>query len=464
MADKACCAVSRSTPPASTGPTLSTTWALAWPLALNALLLQAVLIVDTVLVTPLGEQALAAMGLAASLASLVIGSLFAFSNGTQLIVAQAVGAGHAAAIKSGFWSGLFINLLVAGLGICLIQFAAADLLHRLAESPDIADQALRYLSIFCFVFLGVALSQNLTAYFNASGNSRVPFYSNLIELPVNVMLSFLLIHGQAGLPAMGLAGAAVGTLVAVLVRSLFLVACLYAGGQGEILRGGWQRGRLLHQLRLHFAQAWPIAGSFISMTLSLSVCMLLYSRLGVNQFAALTLIFPWVRVGGQLVTSWAQATGILVGQLLGRGQLDVLDEFVGRAWRVSFCLGTLVAASFVLMCYSFQWIYPDLQAETLGYLWQLLPLLLLLPLLRTSNTMCGNLLRAGGDAAYSMKIHLGSQWLMTVPLTALFVVTLDLSVFWIYSVILLEEVVKAFPFHQRIYSGHWKRRIHNVNA
>lgn len=443
---------------------MSTAWALAWPLALNALLLQAVLIVDTVLVTPLGEQALAAMGLAASLASLVIGSLFAFSNGTQLIVAQAVGAGHAAAIKSGFWSGLFINLLVAGLGICLIQFAASDLLHRLAESPDIADQALRYLSIFCFVFLGVALSQNLTAYFNASGNSRVPFYSNLIELPVNAMLSFLLIHGQAGLPAMGLAGAAVGTLVAVLVRSLFLLACLYAGGQGEILRGGWQRGRLLHQLRLHFAQAWPIAGSFISMTLSLSVCMLLYSRLGVNQFAALTLIFPWVRVGGQLVTSWAQATGILVGQILGRGQLDVLDEFVGRAWQVSFCLGTLVAVSFVLMCYSFQWIYPDLQTETLGYLWQLLPLLLLLPLLRTSNTMCGNLLRAGGDAAYSMKIHMGSQWLMTVPLTLLFVVTLDLSVFWIYSVILLEEVVKAFPFHQRVYSGRWKRRIHSVSA
>ena len=464
MAEKACCAVPDSSSPADTGPTLSTAWALAWPLALNALLLQAVLIVDTVLVTPLGEQSLAAMGLAASLASLVIGSLFAFSNGTQLIVAQAVGAGHGAAIKSGFWSGLIINLLVAALGICLIQFAAGKLLHRLAESPVIAQQAFQYLSIFCLVFVGVAISQNLTAFFNASGNSRVPFYSNLIELPINALLSFLLIHGQAGMPAMGLAGAAVGTLVAVLVRSLFLLVCLYTGPQGKLLGRGWPPGRLLHNLRLHFAQAWPIAGSFISMTLSLSVCMLLYSRLGVNQFAALTLIFPWVRVGGQLVTSWAQATGILVGQILGRGQMNVLDEFVSRAWRFSFYLGMLVAASFVLMCYSFQWIYPDLQAETLGYLWQLLPLLLVLPLLRTSNTMCGNLLRAGGDAAYSMKVHMGAQWLMTVPLTVWFVVYLDLSVFWIYSVILLEEIVKAFPFHQRVFSGRWKRQLHNVSA
>lgn len=479
MAENAGCATSENTVPAATGPTLSTAWALAWPLALNGLLLQAVLIVDTVLVTPLGEQSLAAMGLAASLASLVIGSLFAFSNGTQLIVAQAVGAGHRTAIKAGFWSGLIINLLVATVGICLIQFAAGNLLHRLAESTFIANQAMQYLSIFCLVFLGVAVSQNLTAFFNASGNSRVPFYSNLIELPINASLSFMLIHGYGGLPAMGLAGAAVGTLVAVVVRSCFLMVCLNSGKQSALLdraegAGRWPAFRwpacrwpavgLLHDLRLHFAQAWPIAGSFISMTLSLSVCMLFYSRLGLNQFAALTLIFPWVRVGGQIVTSWAQATGILVGQILGRGQMDILDEFVGRAWRFSFYLGALVAASFLLMVYLFQWIYPDLQPETLGYLWQLLPLLLLLPLLRTSNTLCGNLLRAGGDAAYSMKVHMGSQWLVTVPLSVLFVVYLNLSVFWIYSIILLEEIIKAFPFHRRVYSGRWKRQLHHVST
>ncbi len=460
MADKTRSSMARDSAPDMAEPTLRTVLALAWPLALNALLLQAVLIVDTVLVTPLGEQSLAAMGLAASLASLVIGALFAFSNGTQLIVAQAVGARHALGIRSGFWSGMVVNLLVAALGICLVQWLAAGLLNRLAENAYIAEQAYAYLSVFCLVFLGVAVSQNLTVFFNASGNSRVPFYSNLIELPVNAVLSFLLIHGYGGLPAMGVAGAAVGTLIGVLVRSLFLLVCLYSGAQAAPLTQGWPTGRRLHDVRSHFAQAWPIAGSFISMTLSLSVCMLFYSRLGVNQFAALTLIFPWVRAGGQLVTSWAQATGILVGQMLGRGQFAMLDDFVGRTWRFSFCLGLLVACSFVAMCYSFAWVYPELQAETLGYLWELLPILLLLPLLRTSNTMCGNLLRAGGDAAYSMKVHVGSQWIVTVPLTVVAVVYLELSVFWIYSIILLEEVVKALPFHQRVYSGRWKRQLH----
>ena len=61
-------------PGVTTTPTMRDVIALSWPLAMNALFLQAILIVDTVLVTPLGEASLAAMGLAASLASVVSGA------------------------------------------------------------------------------------------------------------------------------------------------------------------------------------------------------------------------------------------------------------------------------------------------------------------------------------------------------------------------------------------------------
>lgn len=76
-------------PGVTTTPTIHDVIGLSWPLAMNALLLQAILFVDTILVTPLCEASLAAMGLAASLASVVSGVLFAYSTGTQLIVAQA---------------------------------------------------------------------------------------------------------------------------------------------------------------------------------------------------------------------------------------------------------------------------------------------------------------------------------------------------------------------------------------
>ena len=94
-------------------------------------------------------------------------------------------------------------------------------------------------------------------------------------------------------------------------------------------------------------------------------------------------------------------------------------------------------------------------------LWSLLPILLIIPFVRTSNTMCGHVLRAGGEAPHVLKIHGFTQWLLTVPLTALFVLYFELPVVWIYSIILLEEIVKAAPFHFRMWSGVWKRSLVN---
>ena len=55
--------------------------------------------------------------------------------------------------------------------------------------------------------------------------------------------------------------------------------------------------------------------------------------------------------------------------------------------------------------------------------------------------ICGNVLRAGGDAAYSLEIHASVQWLVTVPLSALLVLVFDLSVFWVFAIMIIDEIV-----------------------
>jgi Na+-driven multidrug efflux pump len=62
---------------------------MGWPLALKAFMLHGIIVVDAYLVSPLGEEALAAMGLAGAISGLLLGVLFAFSNATQIRIAQA---------------------------------------------------------------------------------------------------------------------------------------------------------------------------------------------------------------------------------------------------------------------------------------------------------------------------------------------------------------------------------------
>jgi putative MATE family efflux protein len=435
-------------------------FALAWPIAMNAVLLQLILVIDTVLITPLGEEALSAMGVAASIGGLILGLLFAFSNGSQLVLAQAFGAQNRSAVNRAFRSGRLINGIISATGILVIFTVAKPLIYSIADTDTMAEMAYDYLRMFSVVTIGVALCQNITVYFNATGNSRIPFYANIFELPVNVATSLLFIYGFWGFPELGLTGAALGTAIAVLCRTL-LLTIFYIKNQ---MKDGSQEhdkpeNLTVADVKHHLKYAAPIAGTFVSAVLANSLCMLIYAKLGVNQFAALTLISPWIKVAGHLSTAWAQATSIIVGQLLGNKSWGMLDTFISKAWTVSFYISIVISLAYLGMFFLFEQMYPDLQSETLQTLWLFMPILVILPYIRASNTFCGNVMRAGGDANHVFKIHAFTQWLVIVPLSALFVLYFELGAVWVFGLILLEELIKGVPFHLRMRSGKWKRRL-----
>ncbi|MEP3345790.1 MAG: MATE family efflux transporter [Litoreibacter sp.] len=441
-------------------PTTSAVFKLAWPLTLKAIMLHGIVVIDAYLVSALGEEALAAMGLATSIAGLLMGIIMAFSTATQIRVAQAFGSDDPVALKTGLYCGLLINLAACCLGLLLVWLGASHVIHAFAHTPQIAELALSYLQVFAVVILVEAMAQCLTGHFNGCGETKIPFYSYLIAVPANIIMSIVLIYGLYGFPELGLVGAAVGSAMSSTLRLLYLSVRLYRRDKFFLNVEGWLRGTLAFSTKRHLIFALPIAGTFISSTLASSVAMLLYAKLNVNQFAAMTLIMPWVMVAGTFGITWAQATGIFVAQLLGRkSESHVLDEFLGRAWRAAFIAAILVATTYVLVCLSSTWLYEGLKVETTTTLLSFLPVLLFLPFPKISNAICGNTLRAGGDTLYVMYIFVGSQWLFRLPLTAFMVLYLDLSAIWVFALVLGEELVKFPAFHLRLFKGEWKRGI-----
>ena len=426
---------------------------------MNAIFQQAILIIDTLLVGGLGEPALVAMGIASSISAFILGIVFALANGAQILIAQAYGASSERAIKSGFWSGLFVGLAVALFGVFVILLLHQPIVGALAKTPAIAALAIDYLLIFTIAIVGVAFCQNISVYFYSTGKPKLPFYSKVVELPVNAVISWILIYGLWGFPALGLRGAAIGSVIAVLLRAAFLVGALVWLKQRCLVTEEWTSGSFLLAVKRHLSNALPIAGTFISMNMSFSVCMMLYSQLTVFEFAAVSVLLIWMRSAGQLYNAWAQSIGIHVGQLLGQERNTLLDVFVKNAWYVALCLGLLVAALNFTMPWLFEIFYPRLQPETIAVVWSLLPLLFLLPIARTSNTVCGNVLRAGGQATYAFKVHVCAQWLFTVPATAVCILWWNASAFWVVALILIEEMLKGLPFHLRTFSGVWKQKL-----
>ncbi len=414
-------------------------------MALRMIMLFGIVVADTWLVAALGEQSVAAMGLADAIGGLLLGAQNAFSNAAQILVARAWGSGKASALKDAFVSSIAINIAVCCVGLALL-FGFGDLaLQSTAQTPEVYAQARIYLIIFTGVIVAEALGQSLSAFFNGCGDTKSPLYSYLVSVPVNLLLSYALIHGHAGLPQMGLAGAAVGSVVGAALRTGYLIYCVVR------MEAAWKNAVLTRFKSVfwdHLKFALPIAATFFSARASTTACTFVYASYDVYQFAALTLIQPWIQVVGTFGMAWAQATGIVVAQKLGSDK-DWPDQvaFLRMVWKGAFITAFLVSVVYLAVILSTDIFYSALDEKTKTALLTFIPVLILLPWPKNSNAICGNTLRAAGRTVYVMNIFLGSQWLFKVPATIFLVLFLKAPVVWALSLFLLEEIVKFLPFH-----------------
>jgi len=113
---------------------------------------------------------------------------------------------------------------------------------------------------------------------------------------------------------------------------------------------------------------------------------------------------------------------------------------------------------------NFSFVYPNLNQETVSAIKSFIPILLFIPLVKTSNAVCGNVLRAGGDGKWQMKVHVYTQWLITLPITVIFIYVFKLSVTWVFFLLLFDELIKLLPFHLRIKKGIWMKKLVDVKA
>ncbi|WP_163133731.1 MATE family efflux transporter [Agarivorans sp. Alg241-V36] len=421
--------------------------ALAWPLALNGLLMQSMLMVDTLLVSPLGEIPLAAMGIAATLVAFIMGIQMALANGSQLVLSRAIGSGNQQALTKGFWAGLIINLSVAFIFWLALHLGDQAIVTALADDPKLQQQIISYLAISKYLVLFTAITQVIIALFNSQGKSKIPLQGYLIEMPINAIVSYFLIHGFADFGGMGLEGAAVGSLIAIVIRMSYLSFCLKAD-QSLDLSFKQSMPALLSSTRLHSREIFPVAVNVTILQIGISVYQLLYSQLNINAYVAITLIMPWLRAGTQFIAAWAHASAISISQAIGSRKLDDLAKNVDKSIDVAVMVSLVCAFAFAGLSLILPNIYPELDAETYQALSLIAPLYIFLPLVRGYNTVHGHALRALGKTTSVFKINFIGQWLISIPLCALLILYFEVSIFWAFAIQPFEEIVKALPFRQ----------------
>ncbi|UYI50087.1 MATE family efflux transporter [Vibrio natriegens] len=422
-----------------------TNLSLAWPLAFNALLMQSMLMIDTFLVTPLGEVSLAAMGIATTVISFVLGIQMALANGSQLVLSRAVGSGKSLSVNKGFWAGLSINICVAILFWTLLSMFDTALISSLTENRALYAETEQYLEVAKFIIIFNAITQVMIALFNALGRTKVPFKGYLLELPINVAVSYLLIHGVSSFEGIGVMGAAAGSLVAIFLRLIYLTLCIKADNSIALSIKNLDAS-LKSNTHNHFKEIFPVAANVTMLQTGATIYMLLYSQLTLNAYVAMTIVMPWVKAGTQFITAWAHSSAITISQAIGSRQMDELRKNVDISIDMAVVISIVSAIFFFALSFILPNLYPNLAPDTYIALSAIAPLYIFLPVVRGYNTVHGHILRALGKTTEVFKINFTGQWVISIPLCALVILYLDLSIFWAFSVMPLEELVKLWPF------------------
>jgi putative MATE family efflux protein len=298
----------------------------------------------------LGETGQAASANGGLVMFLMFSAMFGFSMATTILIGQHVGRGDTEAVRRimGSAAGLFV---AAGVAVALAGWLLAPALLRAMATPDAAyPLALDYLRIIFLCmptsFLMILISSSLRGV----GDAVTPFRNTLVNVGLDILLNPIFILGWGPIPAMGIAGSALATLIASVISLLLLIQQIYAKDLTIRLRGpelAWLRPDM-RWVKSIAMMGLPMGLSMIIMSGSALVMIGLVNREGVNTTAAFGVMnqlwsyvqMPAVAVGG--------AVSAMVAQNIGASKWDRVDRIVWSGVGINIAMTSVLVLAITL--------------------------------------------------------------------------------------------------------------------
>ena len=426
---------------------------IAIPVSLQALISSSLSFVDIYMVSSLGVNNIAAVGLISKVYFVFIVALFGLTSGISILVAQYWGSGRKLAVNGLLFAGLMWVALVT-VPLALLGFFASHSLAALL-SPDaavvqIADLYWRWTSPFILL---TGISMVLATVQRATGDSIWPMVASVIALLSNTGMNYLVLFGPIESLRIGMPGVAVATNLSRLLEVSLLLIVLIRHlrptwvWQRQAIAQIWHQGKVLT-----IQEALWSAGIF--------AFFIVYSYMGPNELAAMSLLSPIENMLVDVFIGFGVATAILLGQHLGRNEFDeawALNQYVLTRFPLAalvFALLMMLLSQFFIA--QFSGISESVEDLLLG-VW--LVYCLALPI-KTHNLIAViGVLRSGGDNPYVLRVELISIWLLALPLVALAGLYFGLPLWLVVMVTVAEEAAKVALFRSRINKRIWLKNL-----
>jgi putative MATE family efflux protein len=436
---------------------------IALPIALQSLIASSLNLIDTLMVGSLGEVELASVGLSTQLFFIHWGVLFGFSSGAAAFMSQFWGVEDLPNIRKVLG---FVVTFCFGIG--MIFFIAATffpemVLRLFTDIPEAVELGSKFLRRFAFCFLTVSITVPCTAALRSTQQTKIPLYISVVVFSTNTLLAYLLIFGKFGLPAMGVMGAATAILTARILELALVLFVVF--GRKNILAGpikeffSWRKILVVKVL----TSALPVTVNETMWSLGMATYNAFYGRMGITEYAAIQASNTINQLFILAIFSLGDALLILVGQRIGRGEMDYAFALAKRLLRIGIIVG-LISGGLLFITSRFIVVLFNFTDEGRYYMLWILAIYGCMMWLKVYGGLnIVGTLRCGGDTKFAMFVEVGCVWGIGVPLVFFGVFFTDLPVYLIVMMAQAEEVGKSLFCRRRFYSRKWLNNlIHDI--
>ena len=425
---------------------------LAAPIALQNLMLASVAAADALMLGRVTQNSMAAVSLATQIQFIQNMILMAIISPIVILGAQYWGKKDEKTVNDIFCIGLRLSVAVSLLFFIGCVFFPRYLMLIFTNEEVLIEIGVRYLKVAGWSYLLTGISQCYLAIMKVSEHAVQTAVVSSGAVIINIVLNAVFIFGLFGAPAMEVQGAATATLISRVIELVAVVIFSYRKGY---IHPNWSRFFRRNKLLFGDFQrcALPLLGACLFWGIGFTSYSAFMGHLGTDATAANSIAAVVRDLVCCLCNGLASGGGILVGNELGAGKLEVGKRYGDRLVKIAFLTGFLSTA-IMLAVTPFVTSFVKMTEQAERYLIGMMIIMAFYMIGRTVNTIIINgIFAAGGDTMFDMYSLAVCMWGIAIPLAVAGTFFLNWPVPVVYACTCLDEVGKIpwVMYHYRKY-------------
>lgn len=431
------------------------------PITIQSLISSSLNMVDNLMIGSLGESSIASVGMVNQYFFVFMLALSGINAGAGIFMSQFWGQKKTTDIRKMLGLDLVLSIIVSILFFIPAFIFPETIMRIFVKDAEVINLGIQYLKIISITFIFTSITQAYSTTLRCIGIAKSPMYGSLIGILVNGILNWVLIFGNLGFPALGVAGAAIATSIARFMEMIYIIICAYK--TNDVIKGKVKEVFSFDYdfVRVYFQTSSSVIINELVWSLGLTVYLIIYSKIGISAVASMQISSTINNMFMVLSMGLASAAAIIIGNKIGEGEEETAIDYATKLGVLAPIIGLFsglalwIASPFIVNLF-------NINPETIRMTTNVLRIMALFAPLRFFNVlMIVGVFRGGGDTKYSMFVQLGCIWAFAIPSAYIGAVYFKLPLESVFFIICLEDVIKVFFEARRLGSKKWIRNVAN---